>query len=414
MGECLLQSGSTVERYGTESVLTRRSRHCLEMIPIIHGTTGGDMMVKIRLRYVAEDTDRHGNPRLYFRRKGQPKVRLPGLPGSDEFMAVYRAALAGIAKASHSRASPGQRPTHGSLRWLCESYFSSADFKRLDNRTQRVRRNILDGLCARHGEKPAAKMEVRHVRALRDERLDRPEAANAIVKALRQVFSYAIDADLVSHNPARDVAYLRSGSQGFHSWTIEEIRQFEERHPIGTKARLAMALLLYTGQRRSDVILFGRQHVRSGRLIFTQQKNRNYNPISLSIPIIPVLQAIIEGSPCGDLTFLVTEFRRPFTAAGFGNKFRDWCNQAGLPNCSAHGLRKAAAARLAELGATESEIMAITGHRTSKEVTRYTRAARQAVLADSAMARLSKVEIENKSVPLEVPMRKSGTKSKSK
>jgi integrase len=371
-------------------------------------------MVKMRLRYVVEDVDRHGNARLYFRRVGQPKVRLPGLPGSDEFMAVYRAALARIAKSNHPQASPRQRATPGSLRWLCESYFSSADFKRLDNRTQRVRRNILDGLCARHGEKPAARMEVRHVRALRDERLDRPEAANAIVKALRQVFSYAIDADLVSHNPARDVAYLRSGSQGFHSWTIEEIRQFEERHPIGTKARLAMALLLYTGQRRSDVILFGRQHVRSGRLTFTQQKNRNRNPISLSIPIIPVLQAIIEGSPCGDLTFLVTEFRRPFTAAGFGNKFRDWCNQAGLPNCSAHGLRKAAAARLAELGATESEIMAITGHRTSKEVTRYTRAARQAVLADSAMARLSKVEIENKSVPLEVPMRKSGTKSKPK
>jgi integrase len=279
-------------------------------------------MVNLRLKYLVEDVDRHGNVRLYFRRKGQRKIRLPGLPGSDEFMAVYRAALGGIAKSTHPRASPRQRATRGSLRWLCESYFSSADFKRLDNRTQRVRRHILDGLCARHGEKPAARMEVRHVRALRDERLDRPEAANAIVKALRQVFSYAIDADLVSHNPTRDVAYLRSGSQGFHSWTIEEIRQFEERHPIGTKARLAMALLLYTGQRRSDVILFGRQHVRGGRLIFTQQKNRNRNPISLSIPIIPVLQAIIERSPCGDLTFLVTEFRRPFTAAGFGNKSR--------------------------------------------------------------------------------------------
>src|SRR5262249_24575377 len=147
------------------------------------------------------------------------------------------------------------------------------------HRTQHVRRNILDGVCVQHSNKPAARMEVSHVRALRDERLDRPEAANAILKALRQVFSYAVNADLVSHNPTREVPYLRTGSQGFHSWTIEEIQQFEKRHPIGTKARLAMALLLYTGQRRSDVILFGRQHVRNGRLTFTQQKNRKRNPI---------------------------------------------------------------------------------------------------------------------------------------
>jgi integrase len=124
----------------------------------------------------------------------------------------------------------------------------------------------------------------------------------------------------------------------------------------------------------------------------------------------PTLQAIIAESPCGDLTFLVTEFGRPFTAAGFGNKFREWCNQADLQHCSAHGLRKATAARLAELGASEHEIMAVTGHQTSKEVTRYTRAARQKVLAENAMARLAMGDIGNKSVPLDHSVRKSGTK----
>src|SRR5262249_52744526 len=111
---------------------------------------------------------------------------------------------------------------------------------------------------------------------------------------------------------------------------------------------------------------------------------------------------------------LVTEFGRPFTAAGFGNKFREWCNQAGLHHCAAHGLRKATAARLAELGASEREIMAITGHQTSKEVIRYTRAARQRELAESAMARLVKAETVNKNVPLDRSIRKSGTKSKAK
>jgi integrase len=134
-------------------------------------------------------------------------------------------------------------------------------------------------------------------------------------------------------------------------------------------------------------------------LRFTQHKNRQNKPVTLVIPIIAALKKIIDASPCGDLTFLVTELGRPFSSAGFGNRFRQWCNDAGLKHCSAHGLRKAAAARLAELGATEHEIMAVTGHRTSKEVTRYTRAAQQKILAERAMAKLAAGQKANKSVP---------------
>jgi integrase len=183
---------------------------------------------------------------------------------------------------------------------------------------------------------------------------------------------------------------------------------------VGTTARLAFALLLYTGQRRSDVVQFGRQHVRNGWMKFTQHKNRRSKPVTLEIPIVGELQRIIDGSTCGDLTFLVTRFRRAFSSAGFGNKFRYWCDEAGLKHCAAHGLRKAAAARLAELGASENEIMAVTGHRTSKEVTRYSRAARQKVLAGRAMARLTAGQTANKSVPLEGEFSGGGTKSDAK
>ncbi|CAH1658845.1 hypothetical protein CHELA1G11_12845 [Hyphomicrobiales bacterium] len=186
--------------------------------------------------------------------------------------------------------------------------------------------------------------------------------------------------------------YIKTGSEGFHSWSLEEVEAFEKRHPVGTKARLALALLLYTAQRRSDVVLFGKQHVQDGWLVFTQVKNRVRAPVRLEIPIVAPLQSIIDASPVGDLTFLVTEFNRGFTANGFGNWFRDRCDEAGLPQCSAHGLRKASASRLAELGCTEEEIKAITGHRTSKEVARYTRAARQKVLVASAMAKMVKGE----------------------
>ncbi len=125
--------------------------------------------------------------------------------------------------------------------------------------------------------------------------------------------------------------------------------------------------------------------VRDGCIYFTQTKTTNSGNAKLVIPIARELQAVIDASPSGDMTFLINQLGRPFTAAGFGNKFREWCDQAGLPHCSSHGLRKAMSALLAERGATENQIMSITGHTTLQEVSRYTKAARQKVLAASAM-----------------------------
>lgn len=210
-----------------------------------------------------------------------------------------------------------------------------------------------------------------------------------MIKALRQVYAFAVEYEITDRNPAKDVPYLSSNSDGFHAWSIDEVLQYERTHPIGTKARLVFALLLYTGQRRADIVRLGKQHVSDGWIRLTQQKNERRRPITVEIPLIAELRTIIERSPTGDLTFLVTEFGRPFTSNGFGNRFRKWCDEAGLPQCSAHGLRKAAASRLAELGCTELEIMSVTGHSTSKEVERYTRAARRRVLAKSAMAKFS-------------------------
>ena len=193
-------------------------------------------------------------------------------------------------------------------------------------------------------------------------------------------------------NPARDVSYLRGRQGGFHSWTTGEVERYEERHPIGTTARLALALLLYTGQRRPDIVLFGRQHVRQGSLRFTQQKNRNRRPITLELPILPVLQKIIDTRKTGDLTFLVNDYGQPFTGNGFGNKMRQWCNEAGLPHCTSHGLRKSGAAIAAENGATSHELMSIFGWLTLKEAERYTRAAEQKKIAARAMSMLERGE----------------------
>ncbi len=344
--------------------------------------------MKIKLKYVIEDVDRHGNVRPYFRRNGR-KIRLPPPVGSPEFLAAYKVAFAG--ESTPKEAPKVGQIVPGSMRALCVDYYKSAMFRELAPWTQKVRKGILERFCQHKndGDKPFALLQPKHIRARRDEMMDRPESANGMVKALRQLYKFAVRYDLHDRNPATEIEYLTSGSEGFHSWSLGEIEQFEEKHPVGSMARLALALALYTGQRRSDIVQFGKQHVRDGWLVFTQHKNRNRHSVRLEIPIVPDLQRIIDATPTGDLAFLVTAFNRPFTSNGFGNRFRKWCNEAGLPQCSVHGLRKSAAARLAEMGCTEFEIMAITGHRTSKEVTRYTRAASQKTRAESALKRMT-------------------------
>ncbi len=369
---------------------------------------------RLTLKHLVEDVDRHGNVRLYVRRAGKPKIRLRQTPGTREFMEEYWVATSDNPNLPQSTAKKIHPIKNGSFRWLCTQYFGSAQFKALAKRTQYVRRRVLERICAADGDNPYAKLEARHIRKRRDDRADTPEAANAIVKALRQVFSFAVEYELAERNPASDVPYIKSGSQGHHSWTIDEVRQFEGRHPIGTKARLAQSILLYTGQRRSDIVRLGPQHTKNGWLTFTQAKNRERKPITLSIPILPELQSVMDATAVGNLAFLTTQFGKPFTSNGFGNWFRKRCDEAGLPHCSAHGLRKAGASIAAENGATERQLMAVFGWTTMKEAARYTRAARQKVLAASGIKLLSLEQNESKSVPLFPDKDSGGTKTAAK
>ena len=354
-----------------------------------------------------EDRDRHGNIRIYYRAKGRLKVRLHGTPWTPDFMAQL-----GRAK---TEAEPTVRNeiTPGAWRWLCTKYFAEcADYLRLDQRTKRVRRNIIEatfdepiapGSSRFFRDMPLTRMTEDAVEVLRDRKLQTPEAANARLKAIRQVFKFGAKKKLAPRNPARDVEYFKSGSAGFYTWLPEEVRQFEVRHPVGSKARLALALMLFTGQRRSDIIRFGKQHAKDGRLAFTQYKGRNRKPKRLTLPILPALQKIIDATPCGDLTFLVNEWGRPFTDAGFGNWFRDKCVEAGVPG-RAHGLRKAGATIAANNGATSRQLMAIFGWDTLKEAERYTRGADQLRLAEAAMHMLEAPEQNGtEPCPTEVP-----------
>jgi integrase/recombinase XerD len=166
----------------------------------------------------------------------------------------------------------------------------------------------------------------------------------------------------------------------------DEVEQFRAKHPIGSKARLALESL-YTGGRREDAVRLGPQNVRSGRVHFTQAKNEHRAPIKVDIPLHPNLGAAIAATRSEHLTFLVTGHGRPYTPSGFGDAMRDWCDQANLRHCSAHGLRKACATALAEAGATAHEIASVTGHQSLEEIERYTRDASRKLLADRAMSK---------------------------
>lgn len=338
----------------------------------------------IKLDYVHQFTDRHGKVRRYFRRPGFKRVALPGLPGSPEFMAAYEAALSG----GHVRKPIGAaRTASGTINSAVVSYYASTAFLSLSVGTQRARRVRLEKFRATHGDRGVATLNRAHIETMIAKMMNTPAEAGNFLKALRGLMKHAVAVGLRGDDPTEGVTKPVRRSAGIHTWTEEEISQFEEQHPIGSRARLALALLLYTAQRRGDVIRMGRQHIRNGDLHLTQRKTG----ASLAIPVHSELAEIIAATPNNHLTFLTTATGAAFSDAGFGNLFRDWCREAGLPeHCSAHGLRKAACRRLAEAGASANVIASISGHRTLRMVEGYTRAADQARMAKKGMDMIAK------------------------
>ena len=351
--------------------------------------------------HLSRDMDRHGNLRWYVRMPERPKIRIREEYDTPAFWSAYRDALAGRVpqKTGEARRKP---ILAGSFRSLVSRYYASAEYKGLDLRTKTVRRSILDRFCESttkdgkaYADLPFQAMKPRNVRAIRDNLADKPAAANSIVKALRQVFTFAVNNDLADTNPAKEVPYLppvRAG--GIPAWTDEDVAKFEARHPLGTMARLALVLFKEFGQRISDVHRLGPPMVQDDTITFTQWKNRRRNPVTLTLPLSEAVKEALTATKHGEETFLVTDYGKPFaSSAAFGNKFRDWVREAGLVDRSSHGLRKYFSATLAEHGASDREIMSFTGHRTAKEVDRYTRSANQKRLATAARRKLTTTEI---------------------
>jgi integrase len=351
-------------------------------------------MTRIKLRYVDFFTDRNGHQRYYFRRGRGARVALPGLPGSAEFMHAYEDALSG--EVTSSAQSHRQRGAPGTFDRLAELYFASSDYARLSASTRNAYRLVMERVIRDEniGHRRVDQLRREHVSRMIAKRSATPGAANDTLKKIRILVRFAMDNGIRRDDPTLRLKPFAAGE--VHTWTDQEIATFEVRWPAGARERTAFALLLYSGQRLADVARMSWRDCEGGGIHVVQGKTQ----AKLWIPLHPQLAAILELWPQIHVALLTTNFGKPFTTKGFGNWMADKIAMAGLPDhCVTHGLRKAAARRLADAGCTPHQIMAITGHRSLKEVTRYTRAAEQRGLAQAAMAQLQRQDTNKNSQP---------------
>jgi integrase len=323
---------------------------------------------------------RHGRAVWYVRRGHGKRVRIKAEYGTPEFEAEYRAALDGVpVESTHKKAATG------SLQWLWDRYRETTAWTELSLATRRQRENIMRGVLKQSGTVSAAAITRAHIAAGRDRRKETPAQAGNFIKLMRGLFRWAADAGHVKADPTTDVKRptLRK-SAGFPAWAEDDVERYEAHWPIGTKERVWLAVLLYTGLRRGDAVLLGRQHIRDGVATLFTEKTR----IKVTIPILPVLDEILRAGPCGDLALICGERRQPLVKESFGNLFRAACNAAGLVGKSAHGVRKIGAIRAAHNGATVAELNAIFGWTGSDMAMLYIREADRARLAKAAMSKL--------------------------
>jgi integrase len=335
-------------------------------------------MAVIRIPYVKVYIDRHGHVRRYFRKPGAKTVMLPGAPGSAEFMEAYQAAL-GV------KTSPplgGLRP--GSVGALITDYLKSAAFQRLKPSSQRGYRTVLDRFGIAHGHRMVHDMPRAKVAAyIHEIGASRPGLGNLTRKVLRRLLAHAVRFGYRSDNPVTEIDTYKLGTR--HTWSDAELAAFEARWPLGTRERLAYALLLHTAQRVGDVVKMRRADISGGMIAVVQEKTG----VALSIPLHSELLAALKAGPGNGLNLIGAISGRPITARALTALMRRAAAAAGLPaHCLPHGLRKAQMRRLAERGASTKQIASISGHKTLVEVERYTAAADQRRLSRGAIAKL--------------------------
>jgi len=328
-------------------------------------------VANLKLKYVNEYRDRTGKLRRYFR-KGSKRGALPGEIGSPEFMAAYQALLG-------HKPAPTTKIT-GSLGLLITSFYNSRAFRDLKPSSRQTYRAALEPLASVHGHRTARITHKQAAKLIADIGENRPAMANLTKRVLQAVYKFAVKEGWVDANPIIGIDPFKTGTH--HTWTEGELQAFEKRWPIGTRQRLAYTLLLYTTQRGGDVTKMNRADIVAGELHVIQQKTG----AELYLPFVQEIQRALVAYPANGLSLFGRKDGKPITRGGLTSFMKEAVEKAGLPaKCVPHGLRKAGMRRMAEAGASVNQIAAVSGHKSLREVQRYTEAADQRRLARDAM-----------------------------
>jgi integrase len=336
-------------------------------------------MPRPRPPFLSREVTRHGRSVWYVRRNGK-RVRLRAEFGTPEFDAEYQAALS-----STPQSSKKGEPASGTLAWLIECFRGTAAWRARSASTRAKWDGLYRQAIEAAGNAPLSAITPKAIRAGLERRAHTPGQAQHFLNAMRALFRWAIKVQFVRANPTADIeAPARRRDAGIRPWTEADVAAFEKRWPIGTRQRVWVDVLLYTGLRRGDAVRLGRQHVRDGVATIKTEKTGTI----VTIPILPVLAETLAAGPCGDLSFIAGARGHPIAKASFSNEFAIACRGAGVPG-SAHGVRKIAATRAANAGATVAELEAIFGWSGGKMASLYTRAADRQHLAKRAMHKLA-------------------------
>ncbi|WOI55115.1 site-specific integrase [Palleronia sp. LCG004] len=343
-------------------------------------------MKNSRFPYAKSYQDRHGKRRWRYRVKGFT-AELGTEWGSEEFQRRYADAVNGYS----ARARDGVGVSHtmpGTFADLVVKFYQ-LHLPTVAGSTAADYRAIIEPLRKKHGLKRASQMQRRHVLAIKAELASTPQRANKTLKRLAQLMDLAIELEWRTDNPVRGVKRFPTNPDGFHAWDEAEIQRFYEIHRIGTPAHLAMTLMLYTGAAKCDAVQLGRGNVRDGRLAYRRRKTKlNPDGVEVSITIHPYLAETLRHVRTDAFTFLETANGKSRTPSGLGSSMRKWCDKAGLPLCSSHGLRKAICRRIAEVEGDVFKVMAVSGHRDIREAQKYCDRFGRHAKADSAIASL--------------------------
>jgi integrase len=337
-------------------------------------------MPRPRPPHLHRETTRHGKSVWYIRVGKGPRIRIRAEYGTPEFDAEYQAALSGTARPRKNS------PATGTLAWLVARYRETAAWSELSVATRQQRENIFAHVIATAGQQPLAKVTTNIIVAGRERRAKTPDQARHFLDTLRGLFRWAVQAGMIKIDPTAGINNpRRRKGDGFRPWTEEDIAAYQRRWPLGTRQRVWLDVLLYTGLRRGDAVRLGRQHVRDG--IATIKTEKSNFTVTCTLKILPGLAETLLAGPCGDLTFIAGEGGQPLTKESFGNMFRAACRAASVPG-SAHGIRKIAATRAANNGATVAQLEAIFGWTGGTMASHYTRQADRRRLALEAMGKL--------------------------